>query len=195
MNLTFDKFREVNVKRCESSFHKLNDWSTNDWATALAGEAGEACNFAKKLRRLDSRPQFTKETDLERGRLIGEIGKELADVVTYCDLLAASLGISLGQAVADKFNEVSDRVGSEIKLTEDVYETTSVADDIRKFQAANGGIAIANRNPLSKLLCLAAGVDPHGVTAITCRCACNELVQFTVEKYGENDDIQQAIAT
>jgi NTP pyrophosphatase (non-canonical NTP hydrolase) len=55
----------------------------------------------------------------ERDGLVGnkfsptnkQIADELADVVTYLDLLAAVLGVDLGQAVADKFNEVSIRVG------------------------------------------------------------------------------------
>jgi len=36
---------------------------------------------------------------------------ELADVLTYLDLLAATLGVDLGRAAAQKFNEVSERVG------------------------------------------------------------------------------------
>jgi hypothetical protein len=74
-----------------------------DWACALAGETGEACNLIKKLRRGDA-------IDTE------DIGKELADVVIYADLLAARLGIDLGEAVVQKFNEVSDRYGYAGKL-------------------------------------------------------------------------------
>jgi NTP pyrophosphatase (non-canonical NTP hydrolase) len=42
--------------------------------------------------------------------------KELADVVTYLDLLAFQLNIDLGDAVIQKFNEVSIRVGSTVRL-------------------------------------------------------------------------------
>ena len=49
--LTFNKLREANVKRCNKHFHKLNDWSPTDWGCALAGEVGELCNFLKKARR------------------------------------------------------------------------------------------------------------------------------------------------
>jgi NTP pyrophosphatase (non-canonical NTP hydrolase) len=62
----------------------------------MAGECGEVCNLIKKLRRGESVPLI-------------EIGDELADVVIYCDLLAARLKIDLGDAVVRKFNEVSDR--------------------------------------------------------------------------------------
>lgn len=44
-------FRAVNVRRCEKSFFPLQDWSATDWACALAGEVGEACNLIKKARR------------------------------------------------------------------------------------------------------------------------------------------------
>jgi NTP pyrophosphatase (non-canonical NTP hydrolase) len=42
---------------------------------------------------------------------IADLGHELADVVTYCDLLADQYGIDLGAAVREKFNIVSGRVG------------------------------------------------------------------------------------
>ena len=101
--LTFNELRQANVERCEQSFHQVNDWSPTDWATALAGEIGEACNLIKKRR---------------RGEEVADelIAHELADAVTYIDLLAARLGIDLGEAVRAKFNLVSDRVGSQIKL-------------------------------------------------------------------------------
>jgi hypothetical protein len=38
------------------------------------------------------------------------IGKELADVQTYLDILAFQCGVDLGDATVEKFNEVSDRV-------------------------------------------------------------------------------------
>lgn len=84
--LSFDALRKANVARCEEVFFPLFDWSPTDWATAMAGECGEACSLIKKLRRGDSIP-----TPL--------IAAELADVVAYVDLLAARLGIDLGEAV------------------------------------------------------------------------------------------------
>jgi hypothetical protein len=40
-----------------------------------------------------------------------QIADEIADVVTYLDLLAHVLGVDLGRAAVAKFNEVSERVG------------------------------------------------------------------------------------
>lgn len=111
-NLTFKEFRDKNVLRCESQFHPVADWSPSEWGVALAGETGEACNWVKKLRRLDG---LDRDHPSVRAT-ISEIAKELGDVVAYADLLAARLGIDLGSAVTSKFNEVSLRVGSSIFL-------------------------------------------------------------------------------
>lgn len=94
--LRFDELRHSNLLRCEDAFHPLFEWSPTDWATAMAGECGEACNLIKKLRRGEDIPT-------------GQIADELADLIIYTDLLAARLGIDLGAAVVRKFNEVSDR--------------------------------------------------------------------------------------
>lgn len=100
---TFQTLRNRNVDRCEDVFGKLYDWSPTDWACAMAGECGEACNLIKKLRRGEEIS-------------VTDIGEELADVVIYVDLLAARLGINLNDAVVAKFNKVSAKRGSEIKL-------------------------------------------------------------------------------
>ena len=97
--LTFFELRRANIARCQEVFHPLASWSPTDWACALAGETGEACNLIKKLRR-------GEPVD------VGQILLELADVVIYADLLAARLGMSLNDFVMWKFNEVSLRRGS-----------------------------------------------------------------------------------
>ena len=117
--LTFDQLRETNVTRCLDAFHySIEEWSPTDWACALAGECGEACNLIKKLRRLEGQP-LTPEIGVKRGELIREVAHELADMIIYADLLAARLGISLTEAVTRKFNIVSERRGSAIRLPEE----------------------------------------------------------------------------
>ena len=103
--LTFDELRRVNVERCEGPTfaHKVGDWSALEWAGAMCGEAGEAANLCKKIRRGE---------DVSHD----DVGRELADVVAYADLLAASLGLDLGYWVARKFNEVSIRRGATQRL-------------------------------------------------------------------------------
>jgi len=105
--LTFTEFREANVKRC-IKWHPqgIASWSPSDWLTAVTGELGELASLLKMRNR-------------ERDGLVGnkfsptqkQIADELADVVTYLDLLAEVLGVDLGEAIIAKFNEVSERVG------------------------------------------------------------------------------------
>ena len=98
-SLTFKRLREKNVARCEVTYHPLNDWSPTDWATAMAGELGEALGLVKKMRR--GEPVN-----------IDDIGDELADLIIYADLLAARLGINLDASIIRKFNKVSAKTGS-----------------------------------------------------------------------------------
>ena len=81
-----------------------SDWSLNDWYTAASGELGELGNLLKKVKRGD--------IAIERARTA--ISYEMADVITYLDLLAKQLNIDLGAAVTRKFNVVSDRVEVDI---------------------------------------------------------------------------------
>lgn len=101
--LTFARLSYHNLLRCEDIFHPLDAWTPTDWGCALAGETGELCNKLKKMR---------------RGEPIGqdELAEELADIVIYADLLAQRLEIDLGAAVVRKFNSVSDKYNSNVKL-------------------------------------------------------------------------------
>jgi NTP pyrophosphatase (non-canonical NTP hydrolase) len=107
--LSFKDLRKINEQRCNESFFPLDSKDGPWWGNAMAGECGEACNVVKKI----DRDGMTDER-------VAALAKELADVVTYADLLAARFGIDLGLAVAAKFNEVSERVGSDLRLDEGV---------------------------------------------------------------------------
>ena len=113
--LTFSDLRRTNVARCEHAFHPLTAWNPAEWACAMAGEAGEACNVAKKIKRLETGTNTSKDPQsLDEAREL--MASELADTVIYADLLAASLGIELGEAVRSKFNEVSRRMNAPFNL-------------------------------------------------------------------------------
>jgi NTP pyrophosphatase (non-canonical NTP hydrolase) len=104
LEVSFSELSFANRRRCERDFHrKIDDWSPSDWAVAVAGEVGEACNLVQKLRR-------GEEVDPQA------IADELADAVMNADLLCQRLGLDLGETVRRKFNEISERVGSRIKL-------------------------------------------------------------------------------
>jgi len=83
-----------------------DEWSGADWSNAMCGEAGEAANVVKKLRRHETHTGTSYNTP-PPDELLTALAEELADVVTYCDLLAHHYGIDLAAAVIAKFNRVS----------------------------------------------------------------------------------------
>lgn len=111
--LTFDHVHAINGARC-ARWHPGypggdENWSGADWANALAGEVGEACNVIKKLRRIDiGQPGVM---DPAEDVLRSSLADELADVFLYLDLLAGFYGVNLPAAICRKFNVVSERQG------------------------------------------------------------------------------------
>lgn len=107
-NMRLPQFKNAKGERAHSS-DDGSDWSPNDWMVAVSGETGELANVLKKLKRGD----FDKEEALP------QIANEAADIVIYLDILCKQFGINLGSAVMDKFNAVSERVGSTVRLDEE----------------------------------------------------------------------------
>lgn len=111
--MDFATFSKTNAQRCDR-WHDMDDWSVAEWTNALAGEAGEASNVAKKLLRFDQNlkgPNGYSNNGDDRAAIVEALGKELADVVIYADLVARRIGIDLGALVAAKFNETSEKYG------------------------------------------------------------------------------------
>lgn len=110
--LTFEQLRGVNVARCRRwhpTWGEPDDgWSGADWSNAMCGEAGETANVVKKIRRHEL-GVAQGELDVRLDVLLARLADELADTITYADLLAAHYGIDLAAAVASKFNRVSIR--------------------------------------------------------------------------------------
>lgn len=117
--LTFNTLRSANVNRLPTfknskgepahSMPDGSDWSPAQWLQAVTGELGEYANLRKKYER----------GDIDEQEFRTEAKYELADIVTYLDILAFQLNIDLGSAVIEKFNFVSVRVGSPIKILSD----------------------------------------------------------------------------
>jgi len=116
MSLTFDELRLQNFTR-RNRWHnpETEPWTGADWSNAMGGESGEAQNVVKKLRRHET--HTSPQGDPSMSELLVALARELADVVTYADLLAAYYGINLGSAVAEKFNLVSERQGFPERLS------------------------------------------------------------------------------
>lgn len=124
MSLTFEQLSKANLKRCVSSFHPLNEWTPSDWATATAGEIGEACNVQKKMRRISPVPTSEvrhdiwegSDVDNEYSKLHQQLADEMADAAIYLDLWASRMGINLADAIVNKFNRDSAKVESNVTL-------------------------------------------------------------------------------
>lgn len=111
--LRFETLRQANLLRVPvfknakgelSHPNGVNDWSMNDWMTALCGEVGELANELKKVHRGDISIEEARE----------KISNEIADVQCYLDLLAIRCGIHLDEATMTKFNAVSKKIGVNI---------------------------------------------------------------------------------
>ena len=115
-SLNFYQLRVANEKRLPEfknakgeTAHAMadgSDWSPADWLTAVVGELGEYANNMKKVKRGDFSLNEARQ----------KIAHELADVVIYLDILAKQLDIDLGAAIVEKFNIVSERVGSSVRI-------------------------------------------------------------------------------
>lgn len=114
--LNLDALRGANVNRLPTfknakgqpahSEPDGSDWALSAWCNAVTGELGGAANLIKKVERGD--------LTLDEAR--PALAKEFADVLTYLDILAFRAGVDLGAATVAKFNEVSVRVGSPVRL-------------------------------------------------------------------------------
>jgi NTP pyrophosphatase (non-canonical NTP hydrolase) len=142
MTINFDDLRRANMKRLPLFKDRLgdvchaasdgSDWRPSDWMTAIVGEVGELAGELKKARRgdygiaakesmrydcvafntgLGAHPEVTPDEVKEK------IKREAADIVIYLDILMSQFEIDLGEAIAQKFNEVSDRIGVDVQLT------------------------------------------------------------------------------
>lgn len=114
--LTFNTLRCGNITRLplfknakgEAAHSKPDgsDWSDAEWLQAVVGELGEYANLRKKMQRGDISGPEAKQA----------LADELADVVIYLDILAFRLGIDLGQAVMEKWNRTSAKVGADLYI-------------------------------------------------------------------------------
>jgi NTP pyrophosphatase (non-canonical NTP hydrolase) len=107
---TLNEVSVTNVDRCRV-WHPggLAEWSLLEWAGAMCGEAGEAANEAKKIKRVDSGIVGSDATP--RDELVAKLRKEIGDTYLYLDLLAQAAGLTLEECVVDAFNKTSEKQG------------------------------------------------------------------------------------
>lgn len=113
--LTLEALRAANLAR-SLRWMSLYSWSVMEWACAMAGKADEACNVAKKISRVEKK--FAKRIGEYIEDFNSKLAEECADTLIYLDLLCASRGINLAEAVIKKFNKVSEEFNFPERLEE-----------------------------------------------------------------------------
>ncbi len=129
--LTFNALRGANRARLPQYKNKHgalahlkpdgSDWSPAQWLQAMIGELGEYANVRKKFER----------GDLTLDEFQAAASNELADVQCYLDILADQIGVDLGRATIEKFNAVSERVGSTVRLRADDWYLLAAKSEVR----------------------------------------------------------------
>ena len=103
-----NRLRDANVAR-QAEWDPDNRITLEYRGNEMAGEVGEACNVIKKLAR--------ERMGIPGSRAsIYNLAEELADVVICADLIAMHIGIDLGDAVKEKFNKTSAKIGLRTRI-------------------------------------------------------------------------------
>lgn len=112
--MNIDSFQQVNAIRAKK-WHRdgLVEWSLLEWAGAMCGEAGEAANFAKKIKRLDN-----SLPNMEAGLLVTDeealkykLAKEIADTIIYGLIILSMLEVDASSILAETFDAKSIEYG------------------------------------------------------------------------------------
>lgn len=115
-NPTIRDISAVNRARCDRWHQDVEPWTGADWSNAMQGEAGEAGNVVKKLRRLET-SAAARADEFSQQPLIDKLALEMADTYLYWDLLGYHYGIDLPDAIRLKFNATSREFGFPERLT------------------------------------------------------------------------------
>ena len=108
-HLTLKEYQKRNIEHSRIAFPQCMKWEITEWTNAMAGEAGEACNLTKKVRRGDFNLGSEIEVKGEKMTVQKAILKELADVICYASILMSVLGADIEEEVNHKFHEVLAR--------------------------------------------------------------------------------------
>lgn len=112
LQLTIEEIVRTNASRAVR-WHppETEQWSGADWSNAMCGEAGEAANVVKKIRRHETGLAGLGQPVPPLDELHSMLADELADVVCYLVLLANHYDVDLTEAIVSKFNRVSELQG------------------------------------------------------------------------------------
>lgn len=114
-HLTFRTVANINSWRSKVWHPSGKEWSLLEWAGAMCGEAGEAANVAKKIRRIEmglNTPKTIRASTTDRETLVRtQLAPEIGDTYIYLDLLAAKAGLKIEDCIRLSFNAKSEELG------------------------------------------------------------------------------------
>ncbi len=114
--MKINEVQRVNVERAKRWHNRgLEEWSALEWAGAMCGEAGEAANAAKKLKRLEdgiASINAGARHIVEFGEARRLVAHEVADTIIYGLLLLARVGVDDPESlIREVFNKKSEEYG------------------------------------------------------------------------------------
>lgn len=119
--ITLQEMQRINTARAKR-WHPdgLEEWSPLEWAGAMCGEAGEAANYAKKLKRVESKIRnIDKRQSSPMAEVTNEmaeeyrdsIANEAADAIIYGILLISRVNRDAEETIRKVFNLKSEQYG------------------------------------------------------------------------------------
>jgi len=115
--MTINELSEISLQRSERWHGErgIEAWTPLEWAAAMAGEAGEACNAAKKLKRLEDGVASINEPErhfIDVAEAKMAIAREVADTILYALLVARRVGVTdVEMCLRTVFNKKSEEYG------------------------------------------------------------------------------------
>lgn len=111
--MNISEIQQINWRRAQA-WHKGQPWNALEWAGAMCGEAGEAANVAKKIRRIEQDLVGNEASDhkiTDADELRNKLGSEIAGTILYAMLLATSQGLDISTELRLEFNRKSRELG------------------------------------------------------------------------------------
>ncbi len=103
--LTFEELRRQNITRCHEIYAKACTITSQRLAKMLAIHMGDVCDLLKSL-------QAGKDIDAH------DIGQQISEAIICADVLCWRFGISLEDAITERFNTNAEKHGSTVRLEE-----------------------------------------------------------------------------
>lgn len=148
-------FQRINAQRGQR-WHQgdLSQWSPLEWAGAMCGEAGEAANAAKKLRRLaldlPNREAGIPQADITK--LEDQVAKECADTIIYALLLMSVVGRDAAQTIAEVFDQKSIEYGfPERAHTPHPEEKKNISMELHRILGEHGVASLSRHDQFATL--------------------------------------------